>query len=220
MTRIILKLLFIIITLSAITTTEAKANPLKKWLPELFKERHVGTEDDPAVTLIAPFAKNVSRSPDRRSAVPLNKPHRSEEEIAQWLNNTIAILMSFQTSNYLKETQSKAPHFDETGWEQFSRFLQYSNLDNAIRSDSYEINTIVNGQPLLLNKGEINGSYKWLYEIGGMITYKPPRIKSYENTEVVNQDIKIQLQIGRHHKTSNEHNLLIEQWDANIIASK
>ena len=213
--------ILILIIIGLLLPQNAHANILKSWFPELFIKNEVGTKHDPQKTLTAPFASpelqphNRKISPD--NAIALNKPHRNNTDISRWLTDNISHIMTFESTNYLRETQVKAEFFSETGWQQYVKFLTSSKINNAISSPQYSIYTFVNDQPLLLNKGAVNGSYKWLYEINATITYKDPQTRSYKKETPINQRLKIKLQVGRYPDAKNAHSILIDQWNASIL---
>ncbi len=214
-----------ILTILTISSPAQAESFLQKHFPELFKsDTYEGP--DPSKTLIAPFAdpstqttKSAKKSwASIENSTPLDKSHRSEYDIAKWLIDMTSEIMSFETNNYLKETQKKALYFDEAGWKQYTGFLESSNIKNAISSSQYEIATIVNEAPLILNKGAMNNSYKWLYEVRAIITYKDPNMKNYKNSKPVSQRLKFKIQVGRNKTAQNKHNILIEQWSGHVLS--
>lgn len=213
--------ILIYITFSLALLQSAQANILQSWFPELFAKHEVGTEHDPQKTLTAPFANPELKAQTRNfspdNAIALNKPHRNNTDISRWLTDNISRIMTFESTDYLRETQDKAAFFNETGWQQYIKFLTDSKINNAISSPQYGIYTFVDDLPLLLNKGAINDSYKWLYEVNATITYKDPQIRSYEKEAPVNQRLKIKLQVGRYPDANNTHGILIDQWNASIL---
>ncbi len=211
--------------LSIMTSPVQAAKFWEKWFPEIFKsDSYEGP--DPSQTLIAPFADDSVKSGKglKKSwhspinTTDLSKSHRSEEDISEWLESVISEIMTFDTNNYLKETQEKSAYFSERGWKEYIRFLESSNLKNAVLSPEYKIATIVSEPPFVLNKGALNNSYKWLYDINSMISYKDPGIKNYNKSQPVSQRLKLKIQIGRDKTAQNIHGLLIEQWSGQILS--
>lgn len=222
----------LLLYLTALTLYAAPAQAqqqgwFERWFPELFREKQDGP--DPAETLQAPFldsattitaqnSKIVPAWQGKTTLIPLDKAHRTQGEIANWLESAISYIMSFESNNYLRETQDKVPYFTETGWQQFKGFLEATRLQNAIASDQYTISTFVDDLPLLLNKGTLNGRYKWLYEVNAMITYREPAMRDYKDHQPVTQRLKVRLQLTRVENAQNEHDILIDQWSGNILA--
>jgi|GEM_PF-3255299 len=216
-------MMLIILTFTAPTTALAEGF-WTKYFPEIFNiDTYEGP--DPAKTLIAPFADKPSmdkKNPKNswqslESTKTLDKSHRSKNDISDWLIATISEIMTFPTNKYTQEIQKKSHYFNKTGWNQYTEFLENSNIKNAITSNQYVLNTIVNKTPVILNKGVLDSRYKWLYEIEAIITYQATDIQNYTKLETFSQRLKIKTQVGRYNATQNPHNILIEQWTSDIL---
>lgn len=168
-------------------------------------------EYNPYETLQAPFAQDDAASPDAdgtQKSEDLSQPHRNDWEIAKWIAETTPLVMRLSSST----DQDSALDFSSNGTAQFKDFLAQQNITRALESGQYELHTVVDGKPQLLNEGNVSGRYRWLYEVTVMTTYLPRNLTTYKNTKPINQNFVLNIQVGRSTDAPQPHHILIEQF--------
>lgn len=180
---------------------------------------------DPAQTLQAPFAD--IRTPDGgqmgpepqgakllpENSIPLELPHRSTNEISDWLVTAASESMTFQSGDYSKDLAATAVYFDEGGRKQFEDFLAQNNILKVLETGKYHVRSFVKETPLLLNEGAVGGRYRWLFEVPLMLSYMDRANSDYKSkAQPVNQLVKLTVQIGRSDKPLGGPNVVIERW--------
>ncbi len=180
---------------------------------------------DPAKTLEAPFADKEAIKNDKQPAladnVPLNLPHRSDKQIASWLTGTVADTLTFDKIDPQDDYNEIRKFFDDKGWQQFNDYLVESKVQAVLDSRRYSLRSFVEEPPLLINKGEVSGVYKWLYEVPVMVTYLAAGQTKYDGAkqEPVTQTIIVKLQIARTGNPDDGDGLVIESWSGRLLKS-
>lgn len=176
---------------------------------------------DPTKTLQAPFAydpnKTIEQIDREPSTVPLRYANTTEAEIGKWLTTAVSDAMSFKTNsgqtNDLSEINAR--YFASSGKAQFRDFLVQNNIQKVVESGRYNISSFVSETPLLLNSGEANDRFRWLYEVPIMVSYMDSQKFNYKEDTPVNQHIVLTIQVGRFAKVEDGDNnfaVLIETW--------
>lgn len=171
-------------------------------------------EYNPYETLTAPFANNETFEKEREKEHldDLSVPHRTAREISEWLGMYASDLLTFKANGYQAHIREMEPSFSNDGLAAYMEFLRGESILKVLENGQHDITTIKQGEPLLLNDGEIGGRYRWLYEIPVMISYIQSNTTDYKGVTPVNRRYTITLQVGRVQDAPNEHNLLIETF--------
>ncbi|HQX28351.1 MAG TPA: DotI/IcmL family type IV secretion protein, partial [Alphaproteobacteria bacterium] len=133
-------------------------------------------------------------------------------EIGAWLTNSLSEAMTFDKGNHKEMLKADEKYFNETGKVEYLKFLADHNIMKVIESEKFDVRSFVQGQPLLLNEGAVNGVYRWLYEVPMMVSYMERGAKSYKDLEPVNQQLVLTVQVGRVSGVMDGTAILIERW--------
>lgn len=179
-------------------------------------------EYNPYETLTAPFANNQTLEQEREKEHldDLSAPHRTAREISEWLGMYVSDLMTFKANGYQTQIRELEPSFSSDGLSAYMQFLRDESFLKVLENGQHDITTIKQGDPLLLNDGQIGGRYRWLYEIPVMVSYIQSNTTDYENVTPVNRQYTITLQVGRVQNAPNDHNLLIETFTGKAVGGK
>jgi len=192
---------------------------------EFFFPMLAAPQDNPRDTLEAPFAdrealaRNKNKGLPGAEAVPIALPHRSKKQIADWLTAGVAGSLSFDQVSLADNLRKGRPFFDAGGWQQFEEFMVTAKLDQVLRSQRFSVLSFVDGAPLFLSEGVVDGRYRWLYEVPVMVSYLEKGQDSYSNKvkNPVTQNIAVTVQVGRVKDAENAEGLLIESWSARFV---
>ena len=224
----------IVITIAAPTPAQAGysfPDYLSRWFPQWFGPEEDGP--DPSQTLQAPFAdpSKTPADPGQAIGVPhsydgqaspsdLSIPHRNHTQVGAWLVRAIAEVMTFDPEPTLLKV-----HFNrlDTGMnefaiESFKTFLTTNKILTLLKSRNMRLNSIVNGTPLLLNEGAVEGRYRWLFQVPVTMTYVPIGRNPQSNPDVVHQELTLILQVGR--VTGGVQGKTIETWQVQSIGER
>lgn len=176
-------------------------------------------EPDPAQTLQAPFAYGGDESAnngqiERSSSnpVPLKHAHTNESEIGKWLMTAISETMSYQVGKDGDIVEKNKEYFAPSGQKQLQKFLQDNNIAKVMESGRYNIRSFVRENPLLLNSGNADNRFRWLYEVPVMVSYMDAEGFDYKEDDPVNQHMLLTIQVGRVVEANNDFDVLIETW--------
>lgn len=146
----------------------------------------------------------------------LDMPHRSQGEVADFLVHAITEMLSMGVDptdksrkkpwTYEDHLQMLSTGLDANALAQLGGFMEKSNILQILQANNQIMRIIVDDQPLLLNKGAVDGSYRWLYEVPVTLSFLKPGAKSYENAPTdLNQHVIIRMQVGRVPKKRVDH---------------
>ncbi|MGH1397595.1 MAG: DotI/IcmL/TraM family protein [Alphaproteobacteria bacterium] len=213
-----MKKAFLTLILITFMPFSAQAGVMEFFFPHLKKK-----EPDPAQTLVAPFALDGTIEPGKKidlptNAVPLNQPHRLSADMTDWIATQTIEALNFFNGNHTAQLEQNRAIFDAFGYGQYQAFLEKNQILKTLQSGQYKIRTYNENVPLLMNEGEVDGRYRWLYRVPVIISYLDAKANGYENAKATNHRATIDIQIGRSKDASNEEGVLMERWSGKIEA--
>lgn len=179
-------------------------------------------DNTPAETLVAPFAdpgvKSAKGSPEGlpENAVPLNVPHRNTAQIADWAVMAASEAMTFDKDDYNESFKSTEKYFTPAARQQYLTFLKDTHIMNVIESKKFFLRGFVQDVPMLLNEGNVEGRYRWLYEVPVMLTYMDRNMQGYKNSDPANQQMTLNIQVGRTSNLETGHDIAVEIWTGKV----
>lgn len=198
----------------------AHAGTLTDWLNKLFGKDNA---PKPEETLIAPFADKgvaVINGPTPQTlTASIRSPHRASRDIGVWAVTAVSNAMSFPAGSSAGQLKDKQSLFDAKGFDGYAAFVNTSGLLNSPDGETYDIRGFVPQEPVLLNEGELDGAYRWLFELPVMVTYQRPGLTEYKDARPLVRSFKIRLQVGRVAEGGGEEGILIESWDGQAVKS-
>lgn len=224
MARFLLLFSFVFICFAGVQP--ARAGVFEFFFPMLKKK-----EPDPSQTLQAPFAVGNTENDSAQSngvagqpvvkplpenAIPMNNPHRSTAQITEWVVMVVSEAMTFDKDDASVNLRSTTGYFNTLGRSQYEQFLKDSRLRNVIDSNKYHVRSYVRDAPILLNEGEVNGYYRWLYEVPVMVSYMGRTDKDYRKASPVNQQMTVTLQVGRSPRATDPAGIVVETWSGKV----
>lgn len=234
--RVIFILFFVMTSWTGhIAPAKAMAFPdyLSIWFPQWF-----GPPDDPAdpsKTLQAPFAdpKATPKDPGAQIGVPyvgfddqkqtdLSKPHRTHQQIAEWLTRAVAEVMSISANPQILQAHLARLNSGMSPYavQSFKNFLDSSGVVDNLRKSGTKLNSVVDGAPLLLNEGVVEGRYRWLFQVPVTMTFVPEGVMSpgdYSGKDMLHQNMTLLIQVG--HVKGSVQGSLIETWQIKKISA-
>lgn len=226
-------LLAFVLSLSAPSPARADGF-LEFFFPSLKKKEY-----DPTATGVAEFANTdqVINAPSveeglPENATPINVRHRPSSDIAKWVESTLPELLSYNADLYKEQYKKKVLLFNTSARAEYLKNLHEKNFLKTLDTGNYDINAFVEEIPLIMNEGEVEGRYRWLYKTKVMVTYVSKGATDYKlvkEGETVTQSMYATIQVGRL-KTAdlpvlpegmeNPHGLIIESFDIKLIKAK
>ena len=142
----------------------------------------------------------------------LENPHRSNAQVGEWLALAVSDIINFQPDTYDQHVRDITKIADERARTEFHSFITNSNTLDTLTKNNYQLRANTEGDALLLNKGVIDGSYRWLFEVPVLITFLPADAKSYKDTEHLSQHVLVTAQVGRAPYGFNADELVVESF--------
>lgn len=177
-------------------------------------------EENPYETLQAPFSdlsedvvNPIALTPDEVIvSTRFDMPHRLLSDVADWLSNTMAEVMTFNTADFNDSLSNTEKYFDANGRALYLKFLEDNNLMKILEQNDFFIKTFVQDTPLLLNQGLVGDHYRWLFEIPILISYVDRNMVSYRNADVTTQEFTMRVQLARSPQAT-DFGVVIDQWE-------
>lgn len=168
---------------------------------------------------VAPFTETLIGArtkiilPEQRS-LPLEKAHRTNKELQNWLSMVISESLSFDKQSYSGVAKNIRPYYTNSGFRQYLDYLKSADIINNIKSNNYQMSVYVEDPPLLQNSLAIEGIYRWLYQIPVTISFLPRNVGNltYGNKDMVNRKLTLNVQIRRIKLPDDPNALEIESW--------
>lgn len=186
---------------------------LQKWFPQYFGAAATGPQ--PEDTLVAPFpiepkAEDIVDDHDLMSlhgqptnttedTIPLNKPHRSPEQVGEWAIDSVGAALSIKAEDDTPESHGRKMQasFDSYALEELQTYLNQSGMYNYTQTNKMDVNAFIDGKPRLLSEGEREGYYRWKYEVPVMLSYIPANTKSMKGVTTHSQKVMVDVAIRR-----------------------
>ncbi len=181
----------------------------------------VDNKPKPSETLRAPFAnedaviEDLDAKGNPQKQIPLHLRHRPNKIITQWVKNTVPLLLTYKADKYEQEYAKKVVNFNKVGLDEYVNFLHRKNIIKSLKTGKYNVTGIVQGYPVIINEGAVDGRYRWVYKMDLLITYFDRGLKKYDKVkdgDTLTQEYSLTIQVGRHKGVDNEHSVLIETW--------
>lgn len=102
----------------------------------------------------------------------LSEPLVTSAELLQWATVAATSANTYDFVNYRKALQDASEYFTPTGWREFQNALKSSNNLDTVISKKLTVSAVATGAPIILDRGLINGVYKWKVQLPLLITYE------------------------------------------------
>jgi hypothetical protein len=210
---------------------------LAEWFPSQFDPDY--NKPRPEQTLVAPFAHGnpnfdtQKADDDNALHIPftpvegesqdkqLNLPHRTRKEISNWLVSRVSDILNVGFDDYSAHMQVLRTVMTDYALKDYDNFMRNSNILGTLGQDQLVLQSYVEEDPILLNSGEADGRYHWLYEMPVTLSFLPKAMGDYRNIKgqkIPNEYIILKAQVGRVPDTgdigsSSRDGILIETWE-------
>src|SRR3989339_554783 len=166
--------ILVFLAAAAAAYSSYEGSPVRQWLEE--KAEEAKDLNAPEMTGLAPWLlanlpeDYVLPKLDQEQRLPVNnipleEQHRSADEIAEWLMVVVAESLAFDTQNYEQVTRQVTRYFLPFAYDQYLEFLKQGNIEQTLQENDLRLYSFVQEKPYLLNKGSLDGSYRWLFEV-------------------------------------------------------
>lgn len=184
--------------------------------------------DDPAITLQAPFADPASENTDTvenpdefnddflrlpENATPLEQPHRTKQQIGEWLMTAVPMALTFKNQSFEEQQEAISIYFNDAGLAQLKTFLKDSQIERVAKSGQFDIAAYSERPPLAINDSELNGYYRWLFDVPVVVSFLEKGIEEYKGKEATNRNYTLSVQVRRTRDTDNPDGVVIEIWN-------
>jgi hypothetical protein len=144
--------------------------------------------------------------------VNLEEPHRAVQQVADWTALSVGTMLNFSAEGYGAHLTGMNAYANDKAQGDFQSFVDQNKILDTLKNSRLRMTSSTEEMPLLLNKGAVDGSYRWLYEIPVLLTFLPMDAKSYMDSEHVSQHVIVNAQVGRVTYQRNPDELQIESF--------
>lgn len=151
-----------------------------------------------------------------QSQTEASKPHRSVEELAEWLSGVILEALELPADKATQSLEESKPYFTQPAYREFLTFLSEQSYWLFVSQRKYNMTAASVQLPQLLCKQDEAGFYTWIYEVPVIILLEEseatPDKSGKTAREVVNLRIRLVRIPDMKITEKNPHEVLIENW--------
>jgi hypothetical protein len=169
------------------------------------------TRDDEAYN--EAFQQNViaDLGQDGLQNISIEKPHRSDNELKTWLGSAVSESLTLETPTLENSYDAVEKYFTASGFQAYKDYLSNSGILRSLENNGYRMSLFMEQEPLLLNSVEVDGIYRWLYQIPVTLSFIP-RSATRAGENVTNRKVTLRVQIRRVPVEQSEEGMQIESW--------
>lgn len=141
--------------------------------------------------------------------------HRRPEHLSEWLTNATSEILTTDSRNYAQHMKHLATGMSEGALVEYQKFMTDTKILEQLSTQPVKMAGYVEEAPLLLNEGDLNGRYRWLFEMPVTVTLLPANARNYKEIarpEDSTLRFIVQTQVGRVEKGPSSDNVFIETW--------
>lgn len=140
--------------------------------------------------------------------------HMSSQEISDLLEVMIAESLSFNPSNFDRNSGLIQNYFTPHGYQQYKDYLASTKFGETLKAQRLQSGVFAERPPLEINALVQNGVYKWLYEVPITISFIPFNAETYRGgaTKPQNQRFTLRVQLTRVKDAQNPNKISMEIW--------
>lgn len=120
----------------------------------------------------------------------LDEPNLSDAAVLQWAYQAAVASYTYSFVNYRAQIQAASGFFSANGWKQYVGALTDTNNLKAVIRKKLIVSAQVVKEPIILQKGRLNGRYAWSIQVPVLTTYQ-------NNKEYTQANYNIRLLIVR-----------------------
>ena len=170
-------------------------------------------EIPPADEQVAPFQATMNNKPVNtlvpleEKTPPLEKPHRTANQIQDWLTAIISETLTFEGRDYDQVLSAVRPYFTEKGYDEYVSYLESIQLKDNLTRSNYRAGIFFDQNPYVGKGFAFEVAYRWQARMPITLSFS-----SRSDDTIVNRKLLIDVQIGRHKVEQDMSIVLIESW--------
>lgn len=104
--------------------------------------------------------------------VPLKEPMLTRSAVLSWAGRAATAAFTFDFVNFRQQLQDASQAFTADGWRTFLKALEDSRNLLAVKERKLVVTAALQGAPVLLTEGAVNGKYQWRIEMPVVVAYQ------------------------------------------------
>lgn len=104
--------------------------------------------------------------------IPLREPMLTRSAVLSWAGRAATGAFTFDFVNFRQQLQDAAQAFTPEGWRSFLKALEDSRNLEAVKERKLVVTAALQGAPVLLTEGVVNGRYQWRIEMPIVVAYQ------------------------------------------------
>lgn len=142
----------------------------------------------------------------------LSRAHRTEEQMSEWVMGVTTNLLSFDFRDAQNHINKYQTLFLRPALKQYVRQLNNTEVIKAMKQSHLESIAMFEDMPLVVNKGNFQGVYRWVFDFPINMTFRysgdRPNPKARETTIVM----QVKMRVARVPTEKGLDGALIESW--------
>ena len=142
----------------------------------------------------------------------LSKPHRTDAQISEWVQIVVTNLMSFDYKTAQDHINKYQGLFDRPALIQYVNEMNKSDIVKAMRQNGLVSVAMFDEMPVVINKGNFEGVYRWLFDFPVKITFRYTGKNARKNASEHTIVMQVKMRVGRSPSTKGADGGIIESW--------
>jgi len=169
----------------------------------------------PADEKVTPFQHSVM--PDKVGGVvslddvitPLEKPHRTNNQIQEFLSMVISEALTFEGRDYDQVLRNVRPYFTKSGFDQYTAYLDSIKMKDTLIKSNYRAGIFFDQNPYVGKGQAFQGAYRWQANMPIVLSFS-----AKASDQIVNRKLNVGLQLRRIKSAGDPNEMRIESWQA------
>ncbi|MAH04377.1 MAG: DotI/IcmL family type IV secretion protein [Pseudomonadota bacterium] len=147
----------------------------------------------------------------------LSKPHRTDAQMGEWVQIVVTNLLSFNYKQAQEHINKYQGLFKRGALVQYVNEVNKSDIVKAMRQNGLESVAMFDEMPIVQNKGNFQGIYRWTFDFPVTITFRYTGKNARRNASEHTIVMQVKMRVGRAASDKGADGGIIESWSMERI---
>lgn len=147
----------------------------------------------------------------------LSNPHRTSEEVSEWLKGLAADLMTHTPEDIESKIRGYRHVFSEKGWREYITYMTEAKVLDMVNLRKNQMSTIASSEALFVGSGATSGVYSWSAQLPLLISFFQPDMDGGQR-QVAGGQFRLDAVIIRSSDEKAPEGMVIDSWRMSRIS--
>tara|TARA_R110002124_G_scaffold287216_1_gene471329 strand:- start:14293 stop:15003 length:711 start_codon:yes stop_codon:yes gene_type:complete len=216
-----------ILGLSTAHATNVNAESLKEKISGLFSKTEGDGVLKPHETLRAPFDTDGQLNNSKKDSLMflydkeltgnndgniLARAHRTDAQMSEWAMAVVTNLLSFDYREAQGHINKYQVLFDRPALHQYIESINKSDIVRAMKQNGWISVAMFEDMPLVQNKANFQGSYRWTFDFPVSVTFRDTRRNAPKDASLRTIVMNIKMRAARVSPEKGLDGVVLESW--------